>query len=64
MKSVFAVLGLALLMGCANSNDNNDCPRKDKSCGKGVTSSEASTAGQKDAAQEVVSVVENVTPSN
>jgi hypothetical protein len=57
MKRVCAVLGLALLMGCGNS-DNNDCPRKDKSCGKGITTVETS------AVQEVVSVKESVTPSN
>lgn len=44
-------------MGCGNS-DNNDCPRKDKSCGKRITTAESS------AAQEVASAVENVTPSN
>ena len=53
MKRVYAVLGLALLMGCANS-DNTDCPRKDKSCGKGIASVEASTALLKEAAQEDV----------
>ena len=49
MKQVWAVLGLALLMGCANSN-SSDCPRKDKSCGKDLTSD---VFEQKDAAQEV-----------
>lgn len=59
MKSIFAVLGLALLMGCANNSENNDnCPRKDKSCGKGLTEARAP------AVQEVVSSEENVTPSN
>lgn len=63
MKRVFAVLGLALLMGCANNSDNNDCPRKDKSCGKRLTNAEASTTQQTNAVQEVA-VKENVTPSN
>ncbi len=59
-----AVLGLALLMGCGNSG-NNDCPRKDKGCGKKcLTSIEASVAPQKEVAQEDAPVVENVTPSN
>ncbi len=63
MKRVYAVLGLALLMGCGNTN-NSDCPRKDKSCGKSLTSAEASVVEQKEVAQEDASVLENVTPSN
>ena len=68
MKRAYAVsgvvLGLALLMGCANSG-NNDCPRKDKGCGKKcLTSTEASVAEQKEVAQEDAPVVENATPSN
>ena len=58
-----AVLGLALLMGCGNGA-KNDCPRKDKSCGKSLTSTEASVAPQKEVAQEDAPVVESVTPSN
>ena len=57
MKRVCAVLGLALLMGCANNSDNNDnCPRKDKSCGKRITSTEAPVVQEVAAAEE--------TPSN
>lgn len=54
MKSIFAVLGLALLMGCANNSDNNDCQR----CGKGLTEA------RQPAVQEVVSAEGDVTPSN
>jgi hypothetical protein len=50
MKRVCAVLGLALLMGCASS-DNTDCPRKDKGCGKSITTAEASAAQQQDTVQ-------------
>ena len=68
MKRVYTVLGLALLMGCANSGNNSDCPRKDKSCGKGITqnltSAEVVAVEHKEAAQEAATVVENVTPSN
>ncbi len=60
MKGISAVLGLALLMGCNNSD--NDCPRKDKSCGKSITTTEAPVE-QKEAAQEVASVLESETPS-
>lgn len=46
-------------MGCANNSDNNDsCPLKDKSCGKGLTEAPVP------AVQEVASTEENVTPSN
>ena len=62
MKRVFAVLGLALLVGCANGG-NSDCPRKDKSCGKNLTSAETSVVEQKDAVQQAAPAVENVTPS-
>jgi hypothetical protein len=59
MKSICAVLGLALLMGCAN----NDCPRKEKDCGKRLTTQEASAIEKQEVAQETSSVLENVTPS-
>ena len=63
MKSVSVVLGLALLMGCANSG-NNDCPRKDKSCGKNLTNVETSAVVQSEADQTAEAGVESVTPSN
>lgn len=63
MKRICAVLGLALLAGCANSDNNRDCPRKDKSCGKRITNTESSTTEQKEIAQEAAPVLENVTPS-
>lgn len=62
MKRVSAVLGLALLMGCANSG-NSDCPRKDKSCGKNLTNVETTAVVQNDAAQTAASGVESVAPS-
>ncbi len=55
MKSVVAVLGLALLMGCANSDNSDDC----QSCGKRLT--EAASSPE---VQEVACSEENVTPSN
>ena len=58
MKKIYAVLGLALLMGCANSND--DCPRKKKDCGNSLTKVEAPAVEQKTVAQEDASVA---TPS-
>jgi hypothetical protein len=59
MKRISIVLGLALLMGCANS-DNGGCPRKDKGCGKNVTTVENTAVVQSEAAQ---TVEESVTPS-
>ncbi len=59
MKGICAVLGLALLMGC---NSNSECPRKDKSCGKSVTTVETQVE-QKEVAQQASSVLENATPS-
>jgi hypothetical protein len=58
MKKICAVLGLALLMGCAS---NDDCPRKKKDCGNNVTKqAEAPVNEPKTIAQEAVPVV---TPS-
>lgn len=49
MKCIFTVLGLALLMGCAN----NDCPRKKKDCRNDVVNKvENSAIDQKAVAQE------------
>ena len=59
MKKICAVLGLALLMGCAKE----ECPRKDKGCGKGLTNQEVPIAEQKEVAQEAVPTLEDVTPS-
>jgi hypothetical protein len=60
MKSVFTVLGLALLMGCAN----NDCPRKKKDCGNDVANKvESSLIDQKAVAQEEPPVEKVLAPS-
>jgi len=59
MKNIWAVLGLALLMGCGSS----DCQRKEKDCGKRLTSQEAPAVEKQEVAQEASSVLENVTPS-
>jgi len=56
MKRLFALLGLALLVGCQNTG-SSDCPRKDKSCGKSLTQMETTAVVQNEAE------VQNVTPS-
>ena len=61
MKSVFTVLGLALLMGCAT---NNDCPRKDKGCGNDVVNKVESSAIEQKAVAQEQPVEKVVTPSN
>jgi hypothetical protein len=63
MKRVSVVLGLALLMGCANSG-NNDCPRKDRSCGKNLTNVESPAVDQNEADQTAAPGIESITPSN
>ena len=63
MKKISAVLGLALLMGCGN-NPGSDCPRRDKGCGKNVTSKETLPPEQREIAQEDISTLEEIAPSN